>query len=199
MASENEVFGPNHGGSGNGPAEGGAASRDATEEQMSEAAMAERRARADNTIKNHVVVAMSLGLVPVPVFDLALLIGNQIKMVHGLSQLYGVPFKENSVKSIIVALVAGSLPVAGIASLSTGAKLIPGIGSLLGSGGVAVTGGALTYAVGRVFASHFESGGTLLDFKVSKVRGLFKKELERGKAVARGRADPQAGAGGSAG
>lgn len=168
------------------------------EEQLEEIAAAELRASADNTIKNHVMVAMTLGLVPLPVFDVALLIGNQVKMVHGLSELYETPFEENRVKSIVISLISGSVPVLGVIGLSTGAKIIPGIGSLVGSGGVAITGGALTYAVGRVFVQHFESGGTLLSFDTKKMRGLFKKELDEGReAAAEAKADSGATEGAS--
>ncbi len=156
------------------------------EEQIAEVAAETRRAEADNTVKNHVMIALSLGLVPLPLFDLALLTGNQIKMVHSLSALYEQPFAKDRVKAIVISLVSGSAPVLGVIGLSAGAKIIPGIGSLVGSGGVAVTGGALTYAVGRVFVQHFESGGTLLNFDFSKARASFKKELHQGsEAVAK--------------
>jgi uncharacterized protein (DUF697 family) len=156
------------------------------EEQIAEVAAETRRAEADNTVKNHVMIALSLGLVPLPLFDLALLTGSQIKMVHSLSGLYGQPFAKDRVKAIVISLISGSAPVLGVIGLSSGAKIIPGIGSLVGSGGVAVTGGALTYAVGRVFVQHFESGGTLLNFDLSKARASFKKELHQGReAVAK--------------
>jgi lipoate-protein ligase A len=45
-------------------------------------------------------------------------------------------------------------------------------------------GGAATYAIGRVFIQHFESGGTFLDFNPEKVREYFKEQFERGKGVA---------------
>jgi uncharacterized protein (DUF697 family) len=140
---------------------------------------------ADNTIKNHVISAMAIGLVPVPIFDLGLLIANQVKMVHSLCKLYEVPFAENRVKSMVVSLVGGSAPVFCTIGLSTGAKLIPGIGTLLGSGIVSTTGGATTYAVGRVFSKHFDSGGTLLSFNSEKIRNIFKKELSKGREAAK--------------
>ncbi len=163
------------------------------EEQLAKIEAAELRASADNTIKNHVIVAMTLGLVPLPLFDVALLIGNQVKMVHGLSEHYETPFEKNRAKSIVISLISGSVPVIGVIGLSSGAKIIPGIGSLVGSGSVAITGGALTYAVGRVFVHHFESGGTLLSFDTKKMRGLFNKELKAGrKAAAEAKEDSSA-------
>ena len=153
----------------------------------SEAAVAvSTRAQADSIIKNHMIVAMSFALVPMPLFDLALLAGNQVSMVNGLSELYGVPFEQNKARSIVIALVSSALPVLGIAALSSGVKLIPGIGSLFGSGTIAIAGGALTYAVGQVFTDHFAAGGSLLDLDPAKMRELFNREVQKGKAVVSG-------------
>ncbi len=143
-----------------------------------------RRAQADSIVKNHVIVAMSFGLVPMPLFDLALLAGNQVAMVKALADLYGVPFEKQKVQSIVISLIGGALPVLGVVGLSSGAKLIPGIGSLFGSGMVAVTGGAVTYGVGQIFAAHFDTGGSLLDLDPAKVRERFKQEVHKGKQVA---------------
>jgi hypothetical protein len=37
---------------------------------------------------------------------------------------------------------------------------------------------AVTWAMGRVFIQHFETGGTLLDFNAEKMRDYFKSEFE---------------------
>jgi hypothetical protein len=41
---------------------------------------------------------------------------------------------------------------------------------------------AATYAIGQVFIKHMESGGTLLDFNVEKMREHFIDEFEAKKA-----------------
>jgi uncharacterized protein (DUF697 family) len=64
------------------------------------------------------------------------------------------------------------------------AKIIPVLGTLGGTGGMAITAGAVTYAVGQVFINHFESGGTLSDMEPETMRPLFKKEVNKGKVVA---------------
>ena len=43
---------------------------------------------------------------------------------------------------------------------------------------------AATQALGRVFAQHFETGGTLLDFDVETMRDYFRKEFEAAKGEA---------------
>jgi uncharacterized protein (DUF697 family) len=141
-----------------------------------------RAATVDNTIKNHVLVALSLGLVPLPVFDVVVLTTNQVKMIHSLGRLYDVqPFRGDGVKAVVLSSISGTLPVAGVLGLSSGLKILPGVGSLIGSGSVAVTGSALTYALGRVFAKHFESGGTYLTLDKRRARVDLGAEIGRGR------------------
>lgn len=163
---------------------GETAGADGQEQEIDAAEAATLRRQADVRIKNHVLVATTLGLVPLPLFDLALLAGNQVAMVHGLSGLYGVPFDKLRTRAIVMSLLAGSAPVLTVVGLSSGAKLMPGIGSLLGSGSVAVGGGALTYAVGQVFVQHFEGGGNLFDVDLKAMRRLFARKVKEGEAAA---------------
>jgi uncharacterized protein (DUF697 family) len=166
-------------------AEGGApAGHSGVEREIDATEAATLRRQADVRIKNHVLVATTLGLVPLPLFDLALLVGNQVAMVHGLSGLYRVPFDKLRTRAIVTSLLAGSAPVLTVVGLSSGAKLMPGIGSLLGSGSVAVGGGALTYAVGQVFVQHFEGGGNLFDVDLAAMRRVFARKVKEGEAAA---------------
>lgn len=139
---------------------------------------------ANSTVKTYVIASMALGLVPVPVFDMVAVVGTQLKMIHALTRIYEVKFTENVAKSLILSLVGGVLPVTAAAGVGSLLKAIPGLGTLAGSASVSLLSGALTYAVGRVFVSHFESGGTLLDFDAAKVRERFRAEFQRGKTAA---------------
>lgn len=145
----------------------------------------ERLTAANSLIKNYVIAATGLGLVPIPMVDLGALMALQIKLVHGLAKHYEVPFKENIVKSLITSLVSGGGAIIGVMGLSSLAKLVPVLGTLGGGASVAISGGAVTYAVGQIFAKHFESGGTLLNFDPSKVREMFKRKVKEGETVAR--------------
>ena len=141
--------------------------------------------KTESVVRGHVIAATVAGLVPIAVFDLAGVVGVMVKMVYSLSALYGVSFMSNVGRSLIVSLLAGTIPVTFAAGFASLIKLIPGVGTVAGSVSMSVLSGALTYAVGRVFIQHFESGGTLLDFDPTKVRGEFKKAFENGKAYAR--------------
>ena len=137
---------------------------------------------ASNIIKNHIIASITLGLVPVPLFDLAALTATQMSMLRSLCAHYAVEFDDGDSKPLLMALVSGSLPVLGVVGLSSIVKLIPGVGSLAGSASLGITAGAVTYAVGQVFSLHFQAGGNLQDFDPRQARAFFKRELTAGKA-----------------
>ena len=154
------------------------------EEKLTAAARAERLVRARSLTKNYILASAGIGLVPLPLADLAGVMALQVKLVHGLAKVYEVPFKENITKSLLASLLSGASSVIGVMGLSSLAKSIPVLGTLAGGGGVAVTAASVTFATGEVFTRHFESGGTLLDFDPHKMKALFKRELKNGKAAA---------------
>jgi uncharacterized protein (DUF697 family) len=62
--------------------------------------------------------------------------------------------------------------------------MIPVAGTIIGGVSVPLLAGATTFAVGRVFIQHFETGGTFLDFDVDKMKNYFQQEFEKGKVEA---------------
>ncbi|MGB3918581.1 DUF697 domain-containing protein [Thiothrix litoralis] len=137
---------------------------------------------ANNIVKNHMIASIALGLVPVPLFDLAALITTQMNLLRSLSEHYGVGFDDSSSRPLMISLIGGSLPVLGVLGLSSFAKLIPGVGTLIGSASLSISAGAVTYAVGQTFIMHFEAGGTLDDFEPKQAQAFFKREFDKGKA-----------------
>lgn len=136
--------------------------------------------KAERTVKRYMLGSLAVGVVPVPFVDLPVLTGIQLKMLHSLSNRYGVKFSKHLGKSIIASLLGGSVSV----SLSSGAlrllkNVIP-LGAVTSMVGSAAFGGASTYAVGKVFIQHFESGGTLLTFDPEKVRKYYAEQYEKG-------------------
>nr|WP_294549440.1 DUF697 domain-containing protein [uncultured Rhodopila sp.] len=136
-------------------------------------------AEANKIVWNYTLLGLTPGIVPVPWVDLPLLTGIQLKMLHSLARLYEIEFSTQRGKSIIGSLVG--------ASISTGVAgylipMIPGVGTLLGGVSTAVLGGASTYAVGKVFIQHFDSGGTLLTFDPDKMRDYYTEHFAAGRA-----------------
>jgi len=149
--------------------------------EAQEAYAEESDAVASNIVKNHIIASMTLGLVPVPLFDLAALVTTQMNMLRSLGYYYDIPDADTDTKSLVTSLIAGSLPVLGVVGLSSLTKLIPGVGTLVGSASLSLSAGAVTYAVGNTFIMHFEAGGTLEDFEPKQAQAFFKQELSKGK------------------
>ncbi len=140
--------------------------------------------KADKIIKNHLLLSMGFGAIPIPFVDIAAITGTQISMISKLAGIHDVQFSNELGKSVLGSL----LGAVGSNTLATGTlgsivKFIPGVGSIIGAVTYPVIAGATTYAVGKVFQRHFETGGTLLDFKASDMKHFFHEELEKGKHV----------------
>ena len=143
--------------------------------------MENKVSHANTIIKNHIVWSMGAGLIPVPIADLFAVTAIQLDMIRQLSNLYDVDFKETSGKAIITSLSGASVARMGARAV----KFIPGVGSVLGGVTLMVLSGASTYALGEVFKSHFESGGTFLDFDISRIKRMYDESFEKGKEVAK--------------
>jgi uncharacterized protein (DUF697 family) len=127
--------------------------------------------RANRMIRNHVIGAAVVGIVPIPLVDLAALIGIQVNLVRCLAKIYNLPFSREIGKSLIGALVGATLPLAALGVL----RAIPPL-AIVSSVTLA---GASTAAVGKIFAQHFESGGTMLNFDPEKVRAHYAAEVRK--------------------
>lgn len=136
--------------------------------------------RAEDIIRNHVLLSLGAGFVPVPLLDLVAVSAVQLDMCRQLAKNYDIEFKEELGKSVISS-IAGTAVARYGASL---AKSIPGIGSILGGISMSALSGATTYAIGQVFKRHFGGGGDLFDFNLDRAKKIFEEELEKGKKVA---------------
>lgn len=141
--------------------------------------------QADALIRRHTVYSMAAGLVPLPLVDIAAVTGVQVKMLGDLCEAYGQNFDAERTRSVIASLLS---TISGL-NLGRGVvgsvvKAIPVVGTIGGMAAVPVMAGGTTYALGRVFSAHFESGGTLLTFDVSKMKDEFKRQLKVGEGIA---------------
>ena len=135
-------------------------------------------------IKKYVMYSAGAGFVPVPLLDMVILSGLQLKMISSLSSLFDVKFSKGISKNVIGSLVGGVLPVSIAPMLGSLLKIIPIVGQTIGAVTMPITSGAATYAVGKVFLQHFASGGTFLDFDPEKVRAYFAEQFKEGQKVA---------------
>jgi uncharacterized protein (DUF697 family) len=138
------------------------------------------RARAEEIVRDYRALAVGAGLIPVPGADMLAIVGLQLKVLASLAELYGVAFTRAQAHLIVTSLLAaaGSTILARSMFFSL-AKVIPGIGPLLGAASLPVAAGAITHAIGHLAIDHFEAGGTLgsLNLNVAQ-RALGQKVKE---------------------
>ena len=133
-------------------------------------------------VKKYCYWSLAAGVLPTMV-DLAGLAALHQKLIHRLANIYGVKYSDQLAKNAVSGLVGVGLAGGGATLLKSCLKLLPGIGLISGVASMSVMAGATTYALGRVFIQHFETGGTLLTFDADKIRAFYEEELNAGKTV----------------
>ena len=114
-----------------------------------------RRNAAQRIIRNATLISLAAGLEPLPLVDIPILLGNQIRLVLRLAALYGEPVDSaNTTRHLreLIAVMAGGLGLRYLAEQA--AKAIPFGGDFI-SGAIA---GAGTWAMGQVILEYYESG-----------------------------------------
>jgi uncharacterized protein (DUF697 family) len=137
----------------------------------------------DQIIKNHALGAAGIGLIPLPGVDVLALSALQLNLLRKLGEFYQLSFTEEVGKKLIAAVLSSYTPIALAAPVASLFKIIPVVGQVIGGFAASGTSGAATYALGKVFVQHFESGGTFLDFNPTSVREYFYKQFKEGKGV----------------
>jgi uncharacterized protein (DUF697 family) len=148
---------------------------------------AARRARADTLVRDHMLMSLGAGLIPMPLVDLGAGVAIQVTLLKRLCTLYGAEFSESAARGIVGSLL-GTVGAGAIATglFASGVKLVPGLGTLFGVASLPVALSAVTYALGTLFIAHLELGGALGDFRPAGDSAYFQDLVRRGKATAAG-------------
>jgi len=148
--------------------------------------MSERTATAYEVVSRYWKWSAAAGLIPVPLVDVAAVTGVQLKMISDLAKLYDVPFRRERAKSVVGALVGAVTPPLLTSTVlhlfSPMFSVLPGVGTVVAVLATPAFNAASTYALGRVFVQHFESGGTFLDMNPDDVREHYRKEFEAARS-----------------
>jgi uncharacterized protein (DUF697 family) len=127
------------------------------------------------------------GLVPLPIVDVLAVGGLQLQLLRRLSQIYDVDFSENRGKALIAALAGCMIPATSGMGAASALKAIPVVNILAAGFVMPVLSAGATYAIGKAFVQHFESGGTLLDFNPPDYREFVKAQKQMWESRTRGR------------
>jgi len=160
---------------------------EALPESPSMAAMAGREERALAVVERFLPWSAGAGILPLPGLDMALIIGVQLRMLAELAEIYGVPFKEQAAKSVAATLMATLVQITLAGGIAFALRFAPVLGYLFGIAVLPAVAAAGTFALGKVFITHFEAGGTFLEFDPQKVRDHFRAEFEKARKGSNGR------------
>jgi len=121
-----------------------------------------RKDHALKIVNKYVLVSGGIGLIPAPFFGQVAIAALLAKMLNDLCQVYNTKLSEHKSKAI-VASVLGGAHSDWITYYLTNFfnKIVPTMNMV---GGVVVRpliSGTITYAIGRLFIHHFESGAWL--------------------------------------
>ncbi|MEW6234616.1 MAG: YcjF family protein [Candidatus Omnitrophota bacterium] len=144
-----------------------------------------REKEARRIVRKNMLWSMGISIIPIPLVDFLGSIGCQAHMIKELSDYYHIPFTKHLMKNILAILLGGvGTLYIGQFLTANASRFIPFAGRTLSLAAYPIAAGALTYATGKVFIEHFESGGTILTFNPKKVRDYFYKEYEEGLEIA---------------
>ena len=154
------------------------------EETASEALGMNKTVEVHDIVKHHVWGSLGVGLIPIPLVDFVALTGVQMNMLRRLAKTYDIRFSKDIVKNVIATLVGGGIPTTVSMPVASLMKTIPWVGQAAGALPMPALAGASTYALGKVFIQHFESGGTFLNFDPEAVRDYYNEMFKEGEKYA---------------
>lgn len=137
---------------------------------------AERGEIASKLVDRFAIWSGVAGLIPLPVVDVLAVGGLQLQMLRRLSQIYGVDFSENRGKALIAALAGTMIPTTSGMGAASAMKAVPVLNILAAGFVMPVLSAGASFAIGKAFIQHFETGGTLLDFNPPDYREFVKAQ-----------------------
>ena len=139
-----------------------------------------RRQAAQRIIRNATLVSLAAGLEPVPLIDIPILIGTQVRLVLRMAALYGEPIDSaealKHARELVVTMISGL----GLRYLAEqAAKAVPFGGDII-AGAIA---GAATWSIGEVALEYYEGGKRLNAGSIRSMTGSFYKRFRKQESI----------------
>lgn len=122
-------------------------------------------------------ISLATILLPNSILEYAAISGVQLKMLHDLSRIYGIPFKADAVKVIIGSILGGSVAYFLSDIYANWVKVIPVVGKPIAFLTEPAMAYVTTYAVGYVFLEHFENNGSFQDIELETMKKTIKLKI----------------------
>lgn len=119
---------------------------------------AERRlAQAFRIVDRHKMYAGLGGLVPMPAVNVASVTAVNLRMVKVLSDLYGIAFERDKMRSVVLGLMGGAAPTGLAAATATTLSFAAPLAGAFGLVVSTVVAATLTRRIGLYFVERFET------------------------------------------
>src|SRR5438034_5584897 len=135
-----------------------------------------RRVAAQRIIRNATLLSLAAGIEPIPLIDIPILLGIQIRLVLRLAALYGEPLDSaNAMKHAreLIATIVGGLGLRYLAEQA--AKAVPFGGDFV-AGAIA---GAATWSMGQVALEYYEGGKRIKPNRIGQLYTDFYRRFRR--------------------
>ena len=133
----------------------------------------ELRKRALKIVNYYTLLSSGLGLIPTPFYYQLAVGGLLSKMLYDLSRLYGTSLTRQKNKAIIASVLGGAHSEWITVYLGQNIeKVLPGMAAIGNTFARPVVAGGITYAIGRLFVKHFDSGAWLREASTPNVSFL---------------------------
>jgi small GTP-binding protein len=148
-----------------------------------------RNEAARKIIRNSTLLALAIGLEPIPFIDIPLLLGTQVRLVLRLAALYGEPLSGEKAMlhaRELVATMAGGISLRLLAEQA--AKFVPFGGDFV-AGMIA---GAATWSIGQVAREYYENDKKLAPRRLQQLYKQFFSFFRKEKLADKLRAEEMA-------
>ena len=140
-------------------------------------------ARARSLVRENAVMCAAVSFVPNPIANSLAITGVQLKMLSDLSKLYGVPFSQDLVRSLLTATAGGVInfilarnPVTrGVRDFLMATVPLIALPLRFLAGPAFIAG--YTLVLGNSFIRHYEGGGSYLNFNWRDFRHELARKL----------------------
>lgn len=120
--------------------------------------------KAQRVVRRYAALSFAGGFIPLPLVDMLAVSSSQLAMLAEITAIYEngqVPNRERL--KLVASSVLGSVVPQGLTAgvAGSGIKALPVVGTFAGMVLMPGLSSAVTYAIGKAFITHFESGGTV--------------------------------------
>ena len=146
------------------------------------------RSRGEELAKLYANWAAASGGIPVPLIDIAIITGVQVRLVASLADLYGVSISKHRARLALLSITGGGTAVAagGVAKIAlpgtisivgSATKSAIGFGTVLGSIAIGAFAYSSTILLGRLFMDAFEKSISFSKTEVDNMAEQYSKEI----------------------